>query len=346
MKKESQRTSMPFDNRSSNGSPSISPPTSKSILPTNNIHTIQDVLDGRRYDSLHGGGSWSSGEDVDKSYREDADHYKRQERDLDIIRKMVGKPQDQQKWKIKFPGGSISFMSFDLAQQYVRQHGFPYSYLTRVAQNDNTKIVAETIDKCFLVESIDAEKGVKDTGSAFCVYPNHFVTCAHVIRKYDKSNINNVSNESFKGPIVNLLQLGNRHVAEVIAIDPQMDIAILKAEIDVSPLEISTNVNVGNDVICIGSPHGYENNISAGIVGSMDRTIFSYPDAPKYMFVDLSVFPGNSGGPVINNNGEVVGMVTMIISSGTGNYGLNAALPSNYIIDFCNKMLEGFSNKG
>ena len=53
---------------------------------------------------------------------------------------------------------------------------------------------------------------------------------------------------------------------------------------------------VGDEIIAIGSPHGFENNVSFGQVGSVDKTIYSHNGAPMYMFVDLSVFSGNSGG--------------------------------------------------
>ena len=124
--------------------------------------------------------------------------------------------------------------------------------------------------------------------------------------------------------------------------ESSLDIALLKCDIDVEPFNIDTKISVGEDIIAIGSPHGYENNVSTGTIGSLDRKLYTYDGAPDYMFIDLSIFPGNSGGPVIKvDNGSVVGMVTLIVTS-EGGYGLNAALSSSYIEKFIKGSIKGF----
>lgn len=342
----SYRTTMPFDNRNNGPDASLSPATQKSVMPFNNVHTIQDVLDGRKYDSLHGGGNWSSGEDVDKSFKDTGDSYKRRERDMEIIQRMQdGTERPSQQWRVKVPGGSKTFVSLDTLQRYIRENKIPFSYISRVAQRveetgaNRVSMVADAVNKCFMVESINTKMGIKETGSAFCVSSNYFVTCAHVIKKYDKNN-KELSDNFSEGIFVNLVHQGLRHKAEVIDINLSWDIALLKCDIDAIPFEIDKNILVGDGVITIGSPHGYENNVSDGIIGSIGRDIFSYEDAPKYMFIDLAVFPGNSGGPIIKeSNGKVVGMITMVVSEGNSGYGLNAGLPSSYIENFCKRIL-------
>jgi S1-C subfamily serine protease len=348
--KIAQRTFTPFDNRGDRDMASLSPATQKSVQPFNNVPTIQDILNGTTKITdvyPHAGGDWSPGEDVDKSYKEKGDEYKREVRDEDIINKMLDRGErQQQQWKLKIPGGSKLFMSFDLARQYLRNRNLPFSYVSRIAQktpNDETKrisVIAEAITKVFMVEAIDFQKGVKETGSAFCVYPTYFITCAHAIRKYNKRD--NVGEEFFKGATINLVHEGMRHNAVLMAIDSQKDMALLKCNIDIEPLALDSETVAGHDIIAIGSPQGYENNVSEGIVGSLNRQVYFHAGAPKYMFVDLAVFPGNSGGPVIKtDNGAVAGMVSLIVSS-SGTYGLNAALPSSYIIDFCKRNIKGF----
>jgi len=342
---------MPFDNRGPGG-PSISPATQKSVMPFNNVPRIQDVMDGSVsmkdvYPKTRG--NWAPGEDVDKSYKAKGDDYKRRARDLDIIKNMTGEtdPFPKERWKIKSPGGSTSFDSFDQAQQYMRKNKIPYSYLARIAQiednkNSKTKVVADSINKCLMVESVNTTMGVKETGSAFCVAPNYFITCAHVIKNYNKND--DLDGSGFSSDVfVHLVQIRQWYMAEVIDVDLKQDIALLKSAADVDVFELDKEILPGQEIIAIGSPHGYENNISSGAVGSINRKLFTYEGAPDYMFVDLAVFPGNSGGPVVReDNGKVIGMVTLIVSAG-GDYGLNAALPSSYIEDFCKKNnLAGF----
>jgi len=349
MKIVAQRTFTPFDNRSDGGNASLSPTTQKSIMPSNNTPTIQDILDGTTKITdvyPHAGGDWSPGKDIDKSYRENADDYKRESRDLDIISNMLNRTEKyQQKWKVKIPGGSKTFMSFDMAGQYIRSRGQPFSYVSRIAQKANDEsarmnIISASLDKVLMTESIDSQRGMRETGSCFCVSPTYFITCAHSVKKYNKKE--NVGEEYFNGTGMSLIHNGIRNNAVLIAVDPIKDIALLKCNIETQPLQLDPEMMQGQNVIVIGSPQGYENHVSEGIVGSLNRKVYFHKGAPEYMFVDLSVFPGNSGGPVIKvDNGKVIGMVTLIVSS-AGNYGLNAALPSPDVIDFCRRNIKGF----
>lgn len=339
---------MPFDNRDLNGSPSISAPTSRSVMPFNNVLTVQDILENKKtirdfYPG--GGGSWGAGEDVDKSYREEGDDYKRKERDLDILKKMLDKKdKTQQQWKVKVPGGSKAFISFDLARKYVRENNLPFSYISRTAQSlekieeRRVEVVANALNKTFKIESINLEKGVLETGAGFCVKKHHFLTCAHVIKKYNKNQKTDPAD--FLNAKVKIMQNGMGIDAKIIDVDPSLDIAMIECAIETEPFELDMDIKIGEEIVAIGSPHGYENNVSMGSIGSLDRKIYYYEGAPEYMFVDLAVFPGNSGGPVIKvANGKLVGLVTLIVSSG-GSYGLNAALPPRYIQAFLSRNLS------
>jgi len=354
MKKEAYRSTMPFDNRGKDNSPSISPSTQRGIMPFYNVPTVQDIIENKinfqRDYNPHSGGDWAPGEDVDKSYREKGDDYKRQERDLSILDFMFEQREKApQKWVVKIPGGSKTFISFDLARQYLREKNLPFSYVRRVAQNNMTNpqeqlridAIAESMDKTFMVESINVAEGVRDRGSAFCVAPTYFITCAHVIKGYNKNN--DLKPDYFMDSMVGLMEANRKVEAHLISVDPKLDIALLKCNIDAEPMEIDASVEIGSDIIAIGSPHGYENNVSAGVIGSLGRKIYFYEGAPDYMFVDLSVSPGNSGGPVIKiDNKKIVGMVTLIVADAQG-YGLNAALPASYILNFCKQNIKGFA---
>jgi len=356
MKIISYRTTMPFDNRSDGQGASISPESGKSTMPYNNIVTIQDILNGdNQYNTLHGGGSWSPGEDTFTSYKETGDDYKRRETDLDrwkrdedIAQRLLGNQINPLKaeWKVKMDGGSIYFVSFELAQEYLRKNNLPFKYLSKIAQNQSSiknavGLVSDSLNKCFMVESIDLVRGVKETGSAFCVKKNYFLTCAHVILKYNKYEEVNEQNFMNKNISVNLFQNNQFYKSDVVAVDPQKDLALLHSDVVSDSFEIDNeSLIIGQPIIVIGSPHGYDNNVTEGIISSLHRKLYYYNNAPDYMFVDANIFPGNSGGPVIGvENGKVVGMITLVVIS-SGNYGLNAALPSTYINDFCLKHIK------
>lgn len=323
----------------------LSPLTPKSILPTNNVITIQDILDGKKYKLPGGGGDWSSGwgEDISKSYKENGDMYKRHERDLEILTNMTPvSSMEQEKWKVRVPGGTRIFGSFYLANQYKREllnKGIKAIWVSRVAQNTTSRVelVSGALAKTFMVESFDIYNNLKEIGSAFCVAENTFVTCAHVIKKYNKQTEKNLDSKSISGMIKTfLVQNGKKYDAEVISFNAIWDIAILKCKVNSDWFEFDTKINVGEEIVAIGSPHGFENNVTFGTISSVDKVIFAYEGAPKYIFADLSAFPGNSGGPIIKvNNGKVVGMLTAIVST-KGDYGLNAGLPSYYLEHYCN----------
>lgn len=366
IKVHSYRTFNPFDNRSPGGNAVLSPLTDKSIMPFNNVPTIQDLLSGNiKIEDYypHAGGSWSPGQDTEKNYREKGDDYKRQVLDEEIITKMLQKdPTVVQEWEVLVPGGSHRRMSFDLAVKYIRENGLPFSRIRRVPnsqllsptaqtnslddEKNRIEIISDGLTKTLMVESIDFTKGIMETGSAFCIYPNYFITCAHVLKHYNKNKETGedfyYDSEYFKSNSISLIQNGQKHEARVVNANSKLDIALLSCDIDIEPLVLDKSVEIGNDIIAIGSPHGYENNVSTGNIGSLNRKVYFYSGAPVYTFVDLAIFPGNSGGPVIKlNNGKVVSMITLIVSA-EGGYGLNASLPSSYIEDFCAKNIKDF----
>ncbi|MFA5313099.1 MAG: serine protease [Methanomassiliicoccales archaeon] len=335
----------------------LSPTTDKSVIPTNNVVTIQDVLDGRSYKLPGGGGDWSSGhgEDTEKAYKEKGTDYKRMERDWEIMSKMLDVQEPTRElWKVKTPGGSRFFGSFNGAarfQESLRDKGINGISLSRVAskndKNDTLATVADAMQKCFKTEALDINKGVKELGSAFCVAPKYFITCAHCVKKYDKNQTPDIPKEVFiDGITINLIHNGARRKAEVVAVDTRKDIALLTSDIESGYFELDLGpLLIGEEIMSVGSPHGYENNVSTGTLGSLDRQVYTYEGSPKYMFVDLSIFSGNSGGPILRNiSGKVIGMVTLVVSD-AGGYGLNAGMSASYIEKFCMEHIPNFGMK-
>lgn len=331
----------------------LSPATDKSVIPTNNVITIQDALNGQKYWIPGGGGSWSSGEDSFNSYKDDGDGYKREERDMSILNNMLTEmahPSQHEVWTVYVPGGTRTFESQSLANLYRKKQvekGIPISKMIRkvIAQNNKIpreQVISDSLNKTFMVESINPQMAIKLNGAAYCIAPSYFITCAHVIKEYNKNEENPLILDEIKEQIsVSLIHGNQKYKAELVNVDPKNDIAILKSDIKCEIFEFEEAVNIGDNILTVGSPHGYENNVSFGSIGSLNRRIYTYKGAPEFMFVDLSAFTGNSGGPIINEeSGKVVGMLTSIVTT-SSEYGLSSALPARYIVNFCknNKVL-------
>jgi len=123
--------------------------------------------------------------------------------------------------------------------------------------------------------------------------------------------------------------------AEIVGTDPKTDIALLKVNdknLVFADLGDSTKLRVGEWVVAIGNPLGMEHTVTAGIVSAKGRQIQGSLNVPEYQdFIqtDAAINRGNSGGPLVNMNGEVIGITSMILAPTGGNIGIGFAIPSN-----------------
>ena len=122
--------------------------------------------------------------------------------------------------------------------------------------------------------------------------------------------------------------------AEVVGTDPQTDLALLKVEgvdhLTELPLGDSDRVRVGEDVIAVGNPFGLGGTVTRGIVSAMSRDINSGPYV-DFIQTDAAINRGNSGGPLLNLEGEVIGVNSAIYSPNGGSVGVGFAIPSNTV---------------
>ncbi len=168
--------------------------------------------------------------------------------------------------------------------------------------------VEETFNSIFVIESYGS------SGSGFAVNENTILTNAHVV-------------ENRYGIVVKGYD-GRKYNATLKYINNEFDIAVLVlGGVRLVPLELPDNLNVkaGDDVYAVGSPHGLDYTLTKGIVSNANRTI----DDHKYIQTDASLNPGNSGGPLINDAGYVIGINTMKIRDSEG---LNLAIPIDVAI--------------
>jgi serine protease Do len=128
---------------------------------------------------------------------------------------------------------------------------------------------------------------------------------------------------------------GETYTAKVVGSDPKTDLALLKIEAkDLPFVEMgdSSLLKVGEWVLAIGNPFGLEHTVTAGIVSAKGRQLGLGGNVPEYQdFIqtDTAINRGNSGGPLVNMRGEVVGITSNILAPAGGNIGLGFAIPSN-----------------
>jgi serine protease Do len=170
-------------------------------------------------------------------------------------------------------------------------------------------------------------------GSGFIVSPDGFiVTNAHVVENAEEITVRLTDKREFK--------------AKVIGIDTRSDVAVVKIDATNLPIvkigDIS-RLRVGEWVIAIGSPFGFANTVTAGIVSAKSRdNIANDPntDAVPFIQTDVAVNPGNSGGPLLNMRGEVVGINSQIFSR-TGNFaGISFAIPIDYAFNVADQIMK------
>jgi putative serine protease PepD len=131
---------------------------------------------------------------------------------------------------------------------------------------------------------------------------------------------------------------GSTYDATVVGADASTDVAVLKIDAPASklhPLELadSSAVTVGEGVVAIGNPFGLENSVTTGIVSAVGREITSPAGTPieNAIQTDAAINHGNSGGPLLNMQGEVIGITSQIESNSGGSEGVGFAVPSNTV---------------
>ncbi|MGH9719067.1 MAG: trypsin-like peptidase domain-containing protein [Bryobacteraceae bacterium] len=174
----------------------------------------------------------------------------------------------------------------------------------------------------------------RSSGSGVLVDPDgYIVTNAHVAgtaRKIQVTLVQSPSDRRFRSV---LKPSGRVMTAEVLGVDRETDIAVLKIAATGLPhlrFADSENIRQGDFVFAAGSPFGLDNSMTMGIVSSVARQI--RPDDPViYIQTDASVNPGNSGGPLLDSEGDIAGINTFILSQSGGNEGVGFAVPSNIV---------------
>ena len=171
------------------------------------------------------------------------------------------------------------------------------------------------------------------TGSGVVVDPNGYIlTNNHVIEKATRIDVKFMGDSTV-------------YPAQVIGADADTDLAVIhinKKNLPAAKIGNSDALQVGDWAIAIGSPFGFQATVTAGIVSALSRDIPDGGAKPFQHFIqtDAAINPGNSGGPLLNINGEVVGINTMIASRSGGYQGIGFAMPINTAVKVYNDIIQ------
>jgi serine protease Do len=177
----------------------------------------------------------------------------------------------------------------------------------------------------------------RSLGSGVIVDPDgYIITNAHVVKGAQRVRVVLTPTTAGDSQVRASLGLGDHSPpadARIIGIAPAIDLALLKIEQKNLPsmaFADYTQLKKGQLVLAFGSPEGLENSVSMGVVSAVARQ--ADPDVPSvYIQTDAPINPGNSGGPLVNTNGDLVGINTFILTESGGSQGLGFAIPSSVV---------------
>lgn len=172
---------------------------------------------------------------------------------------------------------------------------------------------------------------VPGVGSGFFISSDgYIITNNHVVKDAVKVKVKTIDDKEF--------------TAKIIGTDPKTDLALIKVNTDDAPfiqLGDSNKVEVGEWVLAIGNPLNQDLSVTAGIISAKGRQL-GVADYEDFLQTDAAINQGNSGGPLINMEGKVIGINSIILSTSGGNIGLGFAIPSN----LAQKVVKDLKSKG
>lgn len=168
-------------------------------------------------------------------------------------------------------------------------------------------------------------------GSGFIVSSDGYIlTNNHLVREAEKVTVKLSDGREFKN-------------AKVVGTDPESDVAVVKIDAEnLSFLELadSDKLKVGEWVLAIGNPFGLSHTVTSGIVSATGRRM-GLSEYEDFIQTDAAINPGNSGGPLINLDGQVVGINTAIVTRSGGSMGIGMAIPINMAKSVYQQIIEG-----
>ena len=232
---------------------------------------------------------------------------------------------------------SVAVVNISTTQKKKRSNGLPHGF--KIPDMPEGAPWGEMFKKFF---GENGENGSPEEfsstslGSGFIVDEDgYIITNNHVVRDADEIIVRLTDRREF--------------TAKVIGTDERSDIALLKVEAEDLPvvrLGSSEGIKVGEWVLAIGSPFGFDHSVSVGVISAIGRNLPSDNYVP-FIQTDVAINPGNSGGPLFNLDGEVIGINSQIYSRTGGFMGLSFAIPVDVAMDVIKQLkTKGHVSRG
>ncbi len=189
--------------------------------------------------------------------------------------------------------------------------------------------------KCFFKQENPKNKHYKlfeGIGSGVIINANkgYIITNFHVVNGANKIKIK--------------LNDGRKFNATVIGCDDKTDLAVLKIPslLNIEEIKIadSNTLKVGDFSVAVGNPFNLEKTATSGIVSALGRNVLNLEGLENFIQTDASINRGNSGGALVNFNGELIGINTAILATGGGNIGIGFAIPSNTVLTISKQLIK------
>ncbi len=249
-----------------------------------------------------------------------------------IKNQLLNSAQPATNWKTSTSSSEISKELVDLVE---------YSDTSvAVAQKVLPSIVGIKIK--YSINSVFGASEAEATGSGIIISEDgYIITNNHVVSTESSSSYYSI--EEASNMTVNLYNDPTEYEAQIIGTDAYTDLAVIKIEAsDLIPATIgnSDNVHVGEFAMAIGCPLGFESTVTSGIISAVNRTVDDGAGTEyTCMQTDAAINSGNSGGALVNSNGEVIGINTLKLS-GTGVEGIGFAIPINSTTDIVEQLIK------
>ena len=202
----------------------------------------------------------------------------------------------------------VTFFSYFMPEAFARSQDSTYS------------LVYEQVTPSIVAIEANLEQGVSSGTGCIISADGVILTSLHVVNKAKNIEITTSTGKTYKGRVIALLR--DKNDLALVKIEPKEPLQTVK-------FGDSENVRVGEEVLAIGNPFGFKGTLTIGIISRIDYQ-------RKKLQTDAAINPGCSGGPLINLNGEVIGINQSIYNpdNNRSNIGIGFAVPVNYAKDF------------
>ncbi|MBA1271947.1 Do family serine endopeptidase AlgW [Stutzerimonas azotifigens] len=204
-------------------------------------------------------------------------------------------------------------------------------YTTKMTSQSEHPMIKDPVFRRFFGESLPRQRRIENSlGSAVIMSPQgYLLTNNHVTANADQ--------------IIVALKDGRETLARVIGSDPETDLAVLKIDLDKLPaitLGHSDSIRIGDVTLAIGNPFGVGQTVTMGIISATGRNQLGLNTYEDFIQTDAAINRGNSGGALVDANGNLIGINTAIISESGGSQGIGFAIPVKLALEVMKSIID------